>query len=396
MIVTPLLIVKSLRYVSSYQGMLEIPRIRMSLNRTLIIMTLLFLLLRHKSLIRSNSSYLMLILILLHLISFVIKDMMLLLLLSDFILCWITLRFRLYHSSTKELTSNIYLIYYVMLPSAPLLFIMLREWSKRNSSSVYITYGKDFLFTTRSRWFGLIILLSRLAKLPIFGLHYWLPKAHVQAPTLLSIVLARLSLKVRLVVTSYLICNTVFIDTSIVKNLLTFLLIRLFFSVYTGISATDPKVFLAYCSVAHISTRCIRIIIIASMRFYRAWLLRLRHCLSSPLLFYIVGNSQYSIRTRILIPTKRVKFSKITFMLLLLLLIDLPFPPIFSFWREVWLLNQLFLTYRLLSCCIILPIVILIRRYEYIYTTLREYICSSVFSIYLRSLAVMVTRAAYI
>ena len=334
----------------------------------------------------------MLMLILLHLISFVIKDIMLLLLLSDFMLCWITLGFRLYHSSTKELASNMYLMYYVMLPSAPLLFIILREWSKRKSSSIYITYRKDFLFTTGSRWFRVIILLSGLAKLPVFGLHYWLPKAHVQAPTLLSIVLARLSLKVRLVVTSYLICNTVFADTSIVKTLLTFLLIRLFFSVYTGISATDPKVFLAYCSVAHISTRCIGIIILASIGFQRAWLLGLRHCLSSPLLFYIVGNSQYSIRTRILAPTKRVKFSKITFILLLLLLIDLPFPPIFSFWREVWLLNQLFLTYRMLSCSIIMPIVMLIRGYEYIYTTLREYICSSIFSMYLRSLTIMVAR----
>merc|ERR1719400_561298 len=51
------------------------------------------------------------------------------------------------------------------------------------------------------------ILLMRLTKLPAFGFHIWLPKVHVEAPILTSIVLARLLLKSRLVVLIYIFNN---------------------------------------------------------------------------------------------------------------------------------------------------------------------------------------------
>lgn len=387
----PILILKAINNLNSYIGILEIPRIRIRLNRTLIFITFLFIIISIKALINSNSPNLLLILVLIHMFAFITKDMIIVLLISDLILCWITLRFGLYHTSLKELVSNIYLIYYVMLPSAPLLFLVLLEWSKRKSSSTIVTYREDFLFYSNNNWFIIIIILSRLAKLPIFGLHYWLPKAHVQAPTILSIVLARLSLKVGLVVTSFILYYST-MNTIFLKFLICLLLIRLIISVYIRISATDSKVFLAYCSVSHISVRAIGICLIVSDRFTRAWLLRLRHCLSSPLLFYICRNSQYSLITRIMIPYKRIKINKVSILLLLLLLIDLPFPPIFSFWREVTILQSLASTFRMLSCLILPSIVILIRRYEYIYVTLREFICSSLYMMYISSFLIIVLR----
>merc|ERR1719219_3236079 len=40
-----------------------------------------------------------------------------------------------------------------------------------------------------------LLLLPFLVKLPIYGAHYWLPKAHVEAPTSGSIILAGILLK---------------------------------------------------------------------------------------------------------------------------------------------------------------------------------------------------------
>jgi len=387
----PILTLKGINNLNSYIGILEIPRIRIGLNRTLVFITFLFIYISVKPLINSNSPNLLLILILIHLLAFLSKDIIIVLLLSDLILCWITLRFGLYHTSLKELVSNIYLIYYVILPSAPLLFLVLLEWSKRKSSSTIVTYRNDFLFYSNNNRFMLMVILSGLAKLPIFRLHYWLPKAHVQAPTILSIVLARLSLKVGLVVSSFILYYST-INILFLKILICFLLTRLIISVYIRISATDSKVFLAYCSVSHMSVRAIGICLIISDRFTRAWLLRLRHCLSSPLLFYISRNSQYSLITRIIIPYKRIKINKISILLLIILLIDLPFPPIFSFWREVTILQSLASTFRMLSCFILPSIVMLIRRYEYIYVTLREFICSSLYVIYISSFFIIVFR----
>jgi NADH-ubiquinone oxidoreductase chain 4 len=40
-----------------------------------------------------------------------------------------------------------------------------------------------------------IIFIAFLVKLPIFLIHLWLPKAHVEAPTVGSVILAALLLK---------------------------------------------------------------------------------------------------------------------------------------------------------------------------------------------------------
>jgi len=42
-----------------------------------------------------------------------------------------------------------------------------------------------------------LVMMIRFSKLPVFGLHIWLPKVHVEASMLRSIVLARVVLKAR-------------------------------------------------------------------------------------------------------------------------------------------------------------------------------------------------------
>jgi len=44
-------------------------------------------------------------------------------------------------------------------------------------------------------WFFLFFSLGFLIKLPLFGVHLWLPKAHVEATTEGSMILARILLK---------------------------------------------------------------------------------------------------------------------------------------------------------------------------------------------------------
>jgi len=44
-------------------------------------------------------------------------------------------------------------------------------------------------------FFLFFIILSFIVKLPLFGFHLWLPKAHVEAPVGGSIILARILLK---------------------------------------------------------------------------------------------------------------------------------------------------------------------------------------------------------
>nr|BBB04288.1 NADH dehydrogenase subunit 4 [Salpa fusiformis] len=384
----PLVIFKTLSLMGVYMGTLEMINLG-SLNGSLILLTGMFTMLAIKPILSSSSPLIMSLLIFFHGVAFLTSDMLMVLIISDVMICWITLGFGLNHTSMKELTSNMYLVYYVMIPSTPLLMMVLSEYFKGKSTSLISYYGMDSLITFSGVGVGFLILLSGLAKLPVFGLHYWLPKAHVQAPTILSMILAGLSLKIGLFVTSFVMINTS-MPIAVITNIVAVLLVGMLVSTYTGTSATDSKVFLAYCSVSHMTGGCIGVGLMAILSFKGAWLIGLGHCLSSPLLFYIAGNTQYGTGSRVLLPSKGIKLGWAGIILLMLLLMDLPFPPTFSFWGEVTLLTTLHCMYSLLSCFMIISLVVLLRGYEQMFTNMRGYMCTSVMAGFIGSVLTLI------
>lgn len=359
------------------------------LNTRLLIIGILFLVVGLVSLIKSEFSYIILFLIIVHWITFYTSDFLIVLLLSDLIISRIVLRFRLTHNSNYDYSSNIYLVYYVLLPSAPLLAFILNDMRKGLSIREVCNYFVNLNLVSLNGFVYIVLLLSRIAKLPIYGLHYWLPKAHVQAPTILSIILARLSLKIRLLVFSF-VYTTIKCPNSLVFIISLILLFGIMCSSYRRVGSSDYKVFLAYCSVAHITLACLRIFTVVIIRYKRAWLIGLAHCFTSPFLFYVVGISQYNTRTRNFSPVVLNKQTVLILVLLALLLIDLPFPPIFSFWREVSILNSIFRCIRYISLFIFLSLILILRGYESVYRSLKNYTCSKITGILLRVFPILV------
>merc|ERR1711872_782312 len=95
-------------------------------------------------------------------------------------------------------------------------------------------------------------VLAFLAKLPIFGLHLWLPKAHVEAPVAGSIILAGVLLKLG----GYGLFHLIPLFSFICKKT-SFFFVRI--SLYGGfvirvvcLIQIDIKSLIAYSSVAHI------------------------------------------------------------------------------------------------------------------------------------------------
>ena len=388
MCLAPVLFTKVVATITNYPGVFSL-KITGPVNGYLIIITVVFLLLRYKSVVSSNSPVNMFLVASAHLFAFYTRELLLVLIVADLILCWITLRFRLIHTSKKEVVSNVYLVYYVLVPSAPLLVYTLREYRKRKSSGVFCSYRERFISDNElSTVVQLLILISRLAKLPVYRLHYWLPKAHVQAPTILSMILARLSLKVGLVILSFLVTNLL-LRSKFIRIMLFCLIMGMYLSTMTRALSVDTKVFLAYCSVSHITIRCVGLLTYTVWRFIRAWLVRLRHCLSSPLLFYLAGNMQYSTHSRNCLPAKRNKFTWCYILLLRFILIDLPFPPVFSFWGELSILSALFNSYTYFRVWIVVTLTVLLRSYEQYYVRMRRFFCSSLTAIGLRSMFIL-------
>jgi NADH-ubiquinone oxidoreductase chain 4 len=99
----------------------------------------------------------------------------------------------------ERLQAGIYMILYTISASLPLLLLILFLSNYYCSSSIFFSNILQITFFRELSWINNIIFLiaigAFLVKLPIFSVHLWLPKAHVEAPVAGSMVLAGILLK---------------------------------------------------------------------------------------------------------------------------------------------------------------------------------------------------------
>lgn len=150
----------------------------------------------------------------------------------------------------ERLKASIYMLFYTLFASLPLLLILI-FLNKFNSSFSMMALGLNGLAININWILILFSILAFLVKFPIYGVHQWLPKAHVEAPVRGSIVLAGILLKLGgygLIRLGYIFraVNPVFIFI-----LLSLLGGGLLAVVCCGVR--DLKVIIAYSSVVHIA-----------------------------------------------------------------------------------------------------------------------------------------------
>lgn len=145
----------------------------------------------------------------------------------------------------ERLLAGLYLIFYTLFASIPLLIGIFY---------IYLEVGSLYYFLIRLEiniYLYLSIVLAFLIKIPIFFTHFWLPKAHVEAPVSGSIILAGVLLKLG----GYGLYRVlIFINNYIYYNYI-FIILRLYGSVIVGLLClcqVDIKSIIAYSSVSHI------------------------------------------------------------------------------------------------------------------------------------------------
>lgn len=176
---------------------------------------------------------------------------------------------------------------------------------------------------------------SFIVKFPIFGFHYWLPVAHVEASTIGSILLAGLLLKAGRVGLLYVIMYLGFI----VK--LHWLALGVVILILIILRLSDLKIIIAYSSVAHISMVFYVIILGSLVGKKGAIYIIFYHGFISPLIFWIVGMLAWW-KTRSLIVIKIISFSYVLLLcLFFLLILNIGFPPFLGFLREILILKSL-------------------------------------------------------
>lgn len=232
----------------------------------------------------------------------------------------------------EKILSNYYFLLFSVVTSFPLFMIVCEVVNEGNIYYFSFIYNIPSRFQSLDLWVGLGLLVAFIAKLPVYRLHSWLPKAHVDAPVRRSMVLAGILLKLR----GYRVLRTVQAYDVSLSFLLVFRIWGYMVTAAMCMRLVDYKVVVAYSSVSHISIAFARLISYYIWRLTRSFLIIVRHRVVSPLIFYL-GNLWYErVRTR---GIRNIKGSKMWFSLraifLLTFLFNIRFPPFINFFAEV-------------------------------------------------------------
>jgi NADH-quinone oxidoreductase subunit M len=247
-------------------------------------------------------------------------------------------------STIRRVYASFKFLFYTLIGSV-LMFLML-AWFYYTFGTTNINVLSSFSFPMYLQICFFIAFFSSFAvKIPMVPIHLWLPEAHVEAPTGISVLLAGILLKtggyafIKFVLP---LCVEAVVFFSPFVYLLS--IVSIVYGSFAAIVQTDLKKMIAYSSVAHMNVATIGIFSGSVAGLQGAVYLMLTHGIVSSALFICVGILYDRYHTRII----RYYGGLVNFMplfaifFLILILANISFPSTASFVAEFMLLSDIF------------------------------------------------------
>nr|QII41743.1 NADH dehydrogenase subunit 4 [Anopheles sinensis] len=240
----------------------------------------------------------------------------------------------------ERLQAGVYLLFYTLLASLPLLIGIFYILNFMNTLSFTLLLNLSFM---NMNLLYLSLIFAFLVKMPMFLVHLWLPKAHVEAPVSGSMILAGILLKLggygllrmfSLLQISGVKYNYWWISVSLVGGVLISLVC---------LRQTDLKALIAYSSVAHMGIVLSGLLTMTYWGLTGSYALMIAHGLCSSGLFCLANISYERMGSRSLLINKGLLNFMPTLSLWWFLLCsgNMAAPPTLNLLGEISLLNSI-------------------------------------------------------
>nr|AWF85253.1 NADH dehydrogenase subunit 4 [Gorilla beringei] len=203
----------------------------------------------------------------------------------------------------ERLNAGTYFLFYTLVGSLPLLIALIHTHNTLGSLNILLLTltAQELSNSWANNLMWLAYTMAFMVKMPLYGLHLWLPKAHVEAPIAGSMMLAAVLLKLG----GYGMMRLMLILNPLTKHMAyPFLALSLWGMIMTSsicLRQTDLKSLIAYSSVSHMALVVAAILIQTPWSFTGAVILMIAHGLTSSLLFCLANSSYERTHSRIMI-----------------------------------------------------------------------------------------------